>query len=158
ICGPGQHWSPSAPALWPIRGSPSEWFAIWSGSVAEVIVALDLAADPARRLLDQVPEVRWVKVGSVLYGSAGPDLIRELTGRGLRVFLDLKWHDIPNTVAGAVSAAGELGVAMATVHTLGGGDMMRAAAKAAAAGGSGLGLVGVTVLTSHDAASFGAVV
>jgi orotidine-5'-phosphate decarboxylase len=68
------------------------------------------------------------------------------------VFLDLKWHDIPNTVAGAVMAARELGVSMATVHALGGRTMMEAAAVAA---GGEVALVGVTVLTSHDAASYG---
>jgi orotidine-5'-phosphate decarboxylase len=68
------------------------------------------------------------------------------------VFLDLKWHDIPNTVAGAVRAARELGVAMATVHTLGGRIMMEAATEAA---GGILELVGVTVLTSHDEVSYG---
>jgi len=120
--------------------------------MAEIIVALDLPADGARRLLDRLPEVRWVKIGSILFGREGPALIRELTGRGLKVFLDLKWHDIPNTVAGAVEGARDLGVAMATVHTLGGVAMMQAAAKAA---GPGLGVVGVTVLTSHDAAGYG---
>jgi orotidine-5'-phosphate decarboxylase len=68
------------------------------------------------------------------------------------VFLDLMWHDIPNTVAGAVMAARELGVTMATVHTLGGRAMLEAAAAAAA---GDLALLGVTVLTSHDAASYG---
>jgi orotidine-5'-phosphate decarboxylase len=77
----------------------------------------------------------------------GPNLVRDLIERGLQVFLDLKWHDIPNTVAGAVTAARELGVAMATVHTLGGKAMLEAAALAA---GGDLSLVGVTVLTSHD--------
>jgi orotidine-5'-phosphate decarboxylase len=71
-----------------------------------------------------------------------------LSDRGLRVFLDLKWHDIPNTVAGAVAAAREIGVSMATVHTLGGTAMLEAAA--AAADGQ-LAIVGVTVLTSHRA-------
>ena len=74
-----------------------------------------------------------------------------LTERGLRVFLDLKWHDIPNTVAEAVTAARALGVVMATVHTLGGAAMMEAAAVAA---DGRVGLVGVTVLTSHDPASY----
>ena len=74
-----------------------------------------------------------------------------LTERGLRVFLDLKWHDIPNTVAEAVAAARALGVAMATVHTLGGAAMMEAAARAA---GGRVALVGVTVLTSHDPAGY----
>jgi orotidine-5'-phosphate decarboxylase len=119
--------------------------------VAEIIIALDLPAPDARRLLDRLPAVRWVKVGSILFDQEGPALVRDLAARGLRVFLDLKWHDIPNTVAGAVDAVRGLGVAMATVHTLGGSAMMRAAAAAA---GDGLGVVGVTVLTSHDAGSY----
>lgn len=121
--------------------------------MAEVIVALDLpGGSEALRLLDRLPEARWVKVGSILMTREGPDLIRVLTERGLRVFLDLKWHDIPNTVAAAVMAAKELGVSMATVHALGGRTMMQAAAVAA---GGEVALVGVTVLTSHDAASYG---
>jgi orotidine-5'-phosphate decarboxylase len=120
--------------------------------VSEVILALDLPGDEARRLLDRIPEAGWVKIGSILFASEGPALVRELTSRGLKVFLDLKWHDIPNTVAGAVESARELGVAMATVHTLGGRAMMEAAAKAA---GGELGIVGVTVLTSHTPESYG---
>jgi orotidine-5'-phosphate decarboxylase len=120
--------------------------------MAEVIVALDLPGGlEALRLLDRLPEARWVKVGSMLMTREGPDLIRVLTERGLRVFLDLKWHDIPNTVAEAVTSARALGVAMATVHTLGGAAMMEAAARAA---GGRVGLVGVTVLTSHDPAGY----
>ena len=119
----------------------------------ELILALDLPTGlDALRLLDRIPEVRWVKVGSVLMTREGGDLIRELHQRGLKVFLDLKWHDIPSTVAGAVTAAAELGVTMATVHTLGGTKMMQ---TAAAASGPSLGLVGVTVLTSHDDMSYG---
>ncbi|MGH7590763.1 MAG: orotidine-5'-phosphate decarboxylase, partial [Gemmatimonadales bacterium] len=105
------------------------------------------------RWLDRVPALRWVKVGSVLMTREGAPFIRDLTNRGLAVFLDLKWHDIPNTVAGAVAAARSLGVRMATVHTLGGRAMLEAAAEAA---GTELGLVGVTVLTSLDAAALGA--
>jgi orotidine-5'-phosphate decarboxylase len=121
--------------------------------MAEVVVALDLpGGSDAIRLLDRLPEARWVKVGSILMTREGPDLIRVLTDRGLRVFLDLKWHDIPNTVAEAVSAARALGVSMATVHALGGAHMMEAAASAA---DGHLGVVGVTVLTSHDGVSYG---
>jgi orotidine-5'-phosphate decarboxylase len=120
--------------------------------MAEMIVALDLPAGPeALRLLDRLPEARWVKVGSILMTREGPELVRVLTDRGLRVFLDLKWHDIPNTVAEAVTSAAALGVAMATVHTLGGSAMMEAAA---AASDGRVGLVGVTVLTSHDPAGY----
>jgi len=123
--------------------------------VSEVILALDLSGPDARRMLEQIPEARWVKVGSILFAREGPSLIRELVDRGLRVFLDLKWHDIPHTVAGAVEAARDLGVTMATVHTLGGEAMMAAAARAA---GDSLGIVGVTVLTSHSAESYGGAV
>jgi len=120
--------------------------------MAELILALDTprGAD-ALRLLDRLPELRWVKVGSILMTREGPDFVRELTARGLKIFLDLKWHDIPNTVAGAVTAAREIGVSMATVHTLGGRVMLEAAVVAA---GGELSLVGVTVLTSHEPAGY----
>jgi orotidine-5'-phosphate decarboxylase len=120
--------------------------------MAELILALDLprGAD-ALSLLDRLHDLRWVKVGSILMTREGPGLVRQLIGRGLKVFLDLKWHDIPNTVAGAVTAAREMGVSMATVHTLGGRMMLEAAAVAA---GTDLALVGVTVLTSLDAAEY----
>jgi len=121
--------------------------------MTELILALDTprGAD-ALRLLDQLPVLQWVKVGSILMTREGPDFVRQLSTRGLKVFLDLKWHDIPNTVAGAVTAARELGVSMATVHTLGGTAMLEAAAVAA---GGELALVGVTVLTSHDSQTYG---
>ena len=119
--------------------------------MAEIIVALDVAGgDAAERLLDDLPDVRWVKVGSVLMGREGPALLARLRARGLSIFLDLKWHDIPNTVAGAVAAARDAGIAMATVHALGGERMMAAAAEAA----GDVAIVGVTVLTSHDAAGY----
>jgi len=119
--------------------------------MAEIIVALDLPAGAeALALLDRLPEARWVKVGSILMTREGPPLVRALVGRGLRVFLDLKWHDIPNTVAGAVSSARTLGVSMATVHVLGGKAMLEAAVAASA---GELALVGVTVLTSLDHAA-----
>jgi orotidine-5'-phosphate decarboxylase len=121
--------------------------------MAEIILALDVdSADAGRRLLDRLPDLRWVKVGSVLMTREGAPFLVELRARGLELFLDLKWHDIPNTVAGAVSAAAALGVSMATVHTIGGAAML-AAAQAAA---DGVGLVGVTVLTSHDATGYAA--
>ena len=122
--------------------------------MAEIIVALDLPGrDEALRWLDRAAGLRWAKVGSVLFTREGPRFVRELIDRGLQVFLDLKWHDIPNTVAGAVEGARELGVAMATIHTLGGVDMMRAAAVAAE---GKVGIVGVTVLTSHSAEGYAA--
>ena len=121
---------------------------------AELILALDLPnRDQALRMVDRLPGLRWVKVGSQLMTAEGPGLVRELAGRGLKVFLDLKWHDIPNTVAAAVTAGGGLGVAMATVHTLGGAAMLKAALQAAP---MGLALVGVTVLTSHEEGEYAA--
>jgi orotidine-5'-phosphate decarboxylase len=120
--------------------------------MAELILALDVprTAD-ALLLLDKVPELRWVKVGPILMTREGPSLVRTLVARGLNVFLDLKWHDIPNTVAGAVTAAREIGVSLASVHTLGGRTMLESAAVAA---GPDLALVGVTVLTSHSSAEY----
>jgi orotidine-5'-phosphate decarboxylase len=120
--------------------------------MTEIVLALDLPdPDAALRLLDRLPELQWVKLGSILTTRAGAPFVQQLAARGLRVFLDLKWHDIPNTVAGSVSAARDLGVAMATVHTLGGSGMLEAGARAA---GDALALVGVTVLTSHDTDSY----
>ncbi len=123
--------------------------------MAELIVALDLPSGPdALALVQRLPGLAWVKVGPALYVREGPDLVRELAARGLRIFLDLKLHDIPTTVAGAVGAARDLGVAMATVHCLGGPKMLAAARQAAGE----VALLGVTVLTSHDAAEFEQVV
>ncbi len=123
--------------------------------MAEIILALDVdSADAGRRLLDRLPDLRWVKVGSVLMTREGAPFLVELRARGLALFLDLKWHDIPNTVAGAVAAAASLGVSMATVHTLGGAAMLAAAQAAAGS----VGLVGVTVLTSHDASGYAAAI
>lgn len=114
--------------------------------MSEVIVALDLpSGDSALRLVGRVDGLRWVKVGSVLFTREGPSLVEKLQGRGLKVFLDLKWHDIPSTVAGAVRSAADMGVDMVTVHSLGGSDMI-----AAAASNKGeMKLVAVSVLTSH---------
>lgn len=125
-----------------------------------VIVALDIA-DPVRALaLARAvgPHVGAVKVGKELFVSAGPDIVRSLRADGVGVFLDLKFHDIPNTVAKAVAAATRLGVQMLTLHASGGSAMMRAAVASAAEAAAALGqpaplLLGVTVLTSHDDAS-----
>ncbi len=120
--------------------------------MAELIVAFDLpSGKEALALAARLPGLKWAKLGPVLLvrDGGGNAVVREFTARGIRVFLDLKWHDIPNTVGAAVTAARELGVAMATVHCLGGRTMLEAAARAA---GPELPLVGVTVLTSHDAA------
>jgi orotidine-5'-phosphate decarboxylase len=121
--------------------------------VADLILALDLPrAAEALAFLDRVPETRWIKLGPILMTREGPSFVRTLLDRGLKVFLDLKWHDIPNTVAGAVTAAREIGVTMASVHTLGGRAMLEAAVVAA---GTDLALIGVTVLTSFDSGTYG---
>lgn len=116
--------------------------------MAEIIVALDLPSSSAA--LSVVGElgdaVGFYKVGSPLFTRAGPSIVRELRAQGKRVFLDLKYHDIPNTVAAAVESALALDVQLVTVHASGGTAMMRAAREAA--GDSGLKLLGVTILTS----------
>jgi orotidine-5'-phosphate decarboxylase len=120
-----------------------------------LIVALDVPdAAGARTLVDQLAgHVGLFKVGSQLFTAAGPDLVREIVARGERVFLDLKYHDIPNTVAGAVASASRLGVTLLDVHGLGGRAMMEAAAGARA--GERPLLLAITVLTSHDEAALG---
>ena len=118
--------------------------------MAELIVAFDMPSGrDALLLAARLPGLKWAKLGPVLFVREGPPVIKEFKERGIQVFLDFKWHDIPNIVAKAVTAARELGVSMATVHCLGGRAMLGAAAQAA---GQDLALVGVTVLTSHDAA------
>jgi len=123
-----------------------------------LIVALDVPdRDRALRLVDQLSgAVGMFKIGSQLFTAEGPQLVREVVASGERVFLDLKFHDIPNTVAGAVESTARLGVSILNVHTLGGSEMMRAAAHAV--GDRGLlwitrpAVLGVTVLTSMDRA------
>jgi orotidine-5'-phosphate decarboxylase len=115
-----------------------------------LIVALDVAdSAAARALADRLAgEVGMLKVGSQLFTAAGPDVVRALVDGGHRVFLDLKFHDIPNTVAGAVSAAAGLGVSLLTIHSAGGTAMIEAAARAAR--GSSARVLAITVLTSLD--------
>ena len=123
-----------------------------------VIVALDVPdRASALRIVEQASGlVGMFKIGSQLFTAEGPQLVREIITSGERVFLDLKFHDIPNTVAGAVESAARLGVSILNVHTLGGSEMMRAAAHAV--GDRGLlwitrpAVLGVTVLTSMDKA------
>jgi orotidine-5'-phosphate decarboxylase len=128
-----------------------------------LLVALDVdTVDEARRLADSLRGVvGGFKVGSRLFTAHGPAFVEELVANGDRVFLDLKFHDIPNTVAGAVAAATRLGVWMVNVHAGGGGEMMRAARKAAdEEAAKGLNgppfVIAVTVLTSFDDAGLAA--
>jgi orotidine-5'-phosphate decarboxylase len=117
-----------------------------------LIVALDYpSAPPALALADQLPGLcRWFKVGLELFVAEGPSIIGELRHRGFSVFLDLKLHDIPNTVAGAVRSAAALGAEFLTVHAAGGPAMLEAAAEAAASVPNAPQLLAVTVLTSMD--------
>jgi orotidine-5'-phosphate decarboxylase len=122
--------------------------------MSEIIVALDLPSSAeALDLVDRLEDaVGFYKVGSPLFTRSGPALVRDLTDRGKRVFLDLKYHDIPSTVANAVTAAAELGIELLTLHASGGAAMMRAAREARDAfGEDGPRLLGVTILTSFSA-------
>lgn len=121
----------------------------------KIIIALDVPdADGALRLLDSLGEPPSLcKIGLELFTAQGPSVVKAVQARGSRVFLDLKFHDIPNTVAHAVKSSAGLGVAMTTLHASGGPVMLEAAAKAAE--GSELLLLAVTVLTSMDSAQLG---
>jgi orotidine-5'-phosphate decarboxylase len=117
---------------------------------SRIIVALDFP-DPtqALALLDRLsPGDCRVKIGKELFTRAGPALLEQVVGRGFDVFLDLKYHDIPNTVAAACDAAADLGVWMVNVHAGGGRKMMQAAAERLAARSARPLLIGVTILTS----------
>lgn len=119
-----------------------------------VIIALDCEADKALSIAYQLAgEATWVKVGMTLYYAYGTDLVRMLKARGYKVFLDLKFHDIPHQVQGAARSAAATGADMLTMHTVGGRDMMEAAQRGAIAGATEAGAdvpatLGITVLTS----------
>ena len=122
-----------------------------------IIAALDVpSAEKALKLAQQIaPVVGAFKIGSELFTSAGPDIVKKIRATGAAVFLDLKFHDIPNTVAKAVASATRLDVQMITIHTSGGLEMMRAAEASAQQTAKSLGqpaplVLGVTVLTSID--------
>lgn len=117
-----------------------------------LIVALDVPTrEAAQRLASQMQGVcRWVKIGLELYLAAGNGIVEELTSKGFSVFLDLKFLDIPNTVAGAVRSVGSLGASLLTVHAAGGPLMLRAATEAASSLPNAPRLLAVTVLTSMD--------
>jgi orotidine-5'-phosphate decarboxylase len=123
-----------------------------TSSEPRIIVALDYDnSNSALSLADQLnPNQCRLKVGKELFVAAGPQLVKSLSDRGFDVFLDLKFHDIPNTVAKAVSAAADLGVWMTNVHASGGTRMMTAAREAVENHGGDMLLIAVTVLTSMD--------
>ena len=117
-----------------------------------LIVALDVpSAAAAQKIVAAVGDsASCYKVGMQLYTAEGPAVVRDLVASGRRVFLDLKYHDIPNTVSAAVCQAASLGVSMLTIHASGGDKMIRAATEAARTRNAALMVLGVTVLTSLD--------
>ena len=129
------------------------------GARARLIVALD-APDltDALDLVDRLEQTcTWFKVGLELFTAAGPKAVETLTARGFNVFLDLKFHDIPNTVAGAVRSAAHLGARLLTLHAAGGPTMLAAAREAALSCSNPPELLAVTVLTSMDAVQLRAI-
>lgn len=122
-----------------------------------VIIALDCEADKAISIAYQLAGVAsWVKIGMTLYYAYGADLVKMLKARGYKVFLDLKFHDIPHQVYGAAKSATESGADMITMHTAGGVEMMREALRGAQDGAAEIGgitptTLGITVLTSMNA-------
>jgi orotidine-5'-phosphate decarboxylase len=121
-------------------------------------IALDLPSErDALQLVDRLGDTcQWFKVGMELYYATGNSIVTKLRNRGFNIFLDLKLHDIPNTVAGAVRSATQAGASLLTIHASGGQAMMTAAAEAASAAGSPR-LLAVTVLTSMDCSELAAI-
>ena len=120
----------------------------------DLILALDVPTrEAAAPVLHQLRgSLRWVKIGLQMFTAYGPDYVREVAGLGFNVFLDLKLHDIPNTVARAVRSVSSIGASLLTIHAEGGSAMLAAAAEAAASTPNAPRLLAVTVLTSMDAA------
>lgn len=121
----------------------------------KLILALDLPdRESALKILDELRgKLEWVKIGLQMYLKYGADFVREVSGMGFKIFLDLKLFDIPNTVASAVESVSALPVSMLTIHASGGREMMRRAVGSAAERNPELLILGVTVLTSFDADS-----
>lgn len=128
-------------------------------SQSNIIVALDYpSADAALAMADKLDPARCrLKIGKELFTRSGPDIVRSLQQKGFDIFLDLKYHDIPNTVANACAAAADLGVWMVNVHTLGGPAMLSAARQAIGSHHDAPLLIGVTLLTSMDQQTFDAI-
>ena len=124
----------------------------------DLILALDCeTADEAAPLLRQLSgRLRWVKIGLQMFTAYGPDYVRRVADQGFNIFLDLKLHDIPNTVAKTVQSLAPLPIGMLTIHTSGGREMMEGAVKAQRQHKPDLLLLGVTVLTSMDDAALNA--
>lgn len=137
--------SATPPAAQPLAAMPR----------AEAIVALDVPSMPAAMaIVDRLGDsCRFYKIGLELFTAEGPAVVRAVRAAGCRVFLDLKYHDIPNTVRGAARSAAALGVSLLTVHAAGGPRMLAAAVEGA---GDACGVLAVSVLTSMDAAELGA--
>lgn len=139
----------SPPPL-PMQISPAE----------RIIVALDgMAPEQVVAFVAAVPELRWLKVGLELFVAAGPAVVQQLRDQGKRVFLDLKFHDIPATMAGACRRAARLGAELITVHACAGSQALRAAQEAAQESAAAAGLpaptlLAVTVLTSWEPSRF----
>lgn len=121
----------------------------------KLILALDLPdRESALKILDGLRgKLEWVKIGLQMYLKYGADFVREVSGMGFKIFLDLKLFDIPNTVASAVESVSALPVSMLTIHASGGREMMRRAVESAAERNPELLILGVTVVTSFDADS-----
>lgn len=128
-----------------------------------IIVALDCSRDEAMELADKLRgRVRWVKIGMTLYYACGPSIVAAFKQRGFKVFLDLKLHDIPFQIEGAAKNAALTGADMITMHTLGGGDMLKAAQRgvelaATERKGHTAVTLGITVLTSMDKAALASI-